>query len=331
MAGASPIFVVGASRSGTTLLARMLGRHPDVAYLRESQFFDDLYPVGRLGDTIPSKTAERLAWDIAARAAIEPIDRAQFLADSPSLFTSSTLTAAETYARTMTWLAARVSKRVFIEQTPRNVYYLYELQHHFPDALFLCLVRDPRGVVASQKRRWRQRSLGAHKISPWETVRLWANYHPYTACRLWNKAADCILECGDSRRIALIRYEDLVVTPEETLAPILERAGYAFLPAMLDVPLWGSSHLVHCESFGIVSSLASRWRDVLTTTEQHIVTSRCKTRMMALGYGETDTPTSIRDAYHRITYPLHYLAVAALNPRRARIQFRSLFRSPVSD
>jgi hypothetical protein len=331
MADANPLFVVGASRSGTTLLARMLGQHPDLAYLRESQFFDDLYPVRRLDDTIAVRTAQKVAQRLVDRTSVQPVDRAQLLAEFRTLFASSNLTAAQTYDKTMSWLASRSGKHTYIEQTPRNVYYLQELRRHFPEAFFICLVRDPRGVVASQKRRWRQRSLGAHKISSWETLRLWANYHPYTACHLWNKAADHILASRDESQLGLVRYEDLVISPEACLRPVLSRAGYSFLPEMLDVPLWGSSHVAHSSSPGVSSELVAQWRQVLSATEQHIVVERCRAKMTALGYNETDTPTSKTTGVHAATYPLHCLAVAALNPRRAWIQVRSLASRPVRE
>lgn len=35
-----PVFVVGAPRSGTTLLRNMLNRHPRVAILFETQFYN---------------------------------------------------------------------------------------------------------------------------------------------------------------------------------------------------------------------------------------------------------------------------------------------------
>ena len=39
----SPIFVIGAPRSGTTLTANILGRHPNIFMPGETHFFDDIY------------------------------------------------------------------------------------------------------------------------------------------------------------------------------------------------------------------------------------------------------------------------------------------------
>src|SRR6185369_1489840 len=38
-----PIFIVGAPRSGTTLLRNMLNRHPRIAICRETVFFENVY------------------------------------------------------------------------------------------------------------------------------------------------------------------------------------------------------------------------------------------------------------------------------------------------
>ena len=38
-----PLFVVGNSRSGTTMFARMLGRHPSVHTVSELHFYEELW------------------------------------------------------------------------------------------------------------------------------------------------------------------------------------------------------------------------------------------------------------------------------------------------
>ena len=41
------------------------------------------------------------------------------------------------------------------DQTPRHVFYIGELIEMYPGAKFVHMVRDPRAVLLSQKRKWK--------------------------------------------------------------------------------------------------------------------------------------------------------------------------------
>ena len=57
----APIFVVGHPRSGTTLLASMLGRHPDIASTPESLFLSQArYDMRDVLGTTPAQIAQRI-------------------------------------------------------------------------------------------------------------------------------------------------------------------------------------------------------------------------------------------------------------------------------
>ena len=42
----------------------------------------------------------------------------------------------------------------------QDVFYIKEILELFPEARIINMVRDPRGVMLSQKRKWQRRSLG---------------------------------------------------------------------------------------------------------------------------------------------------------------------------
>jgi len=309
------------------MLARMLGRHPEIAFLKESQFFDDIFPISQLGDQVGVKLANKLAKRIVSRSAVREKDRISFELEGPSVMTRAAttgkLSAADVYLTAMSWLARRQGKNAFVEHTPRNVYYAKEIHKFYADAIFLGLVRDARGVVASQKRRWRQRSLGAHRISLLETVRLRANYHPFTACCLWNRAVDCLLAWGKQGSFDKLRYEDLLVEPRKTLEPLLNRWGYQYRSDMEMVPLWGSSHEPHAKEKGLTSELGDRWKKVLTANERDVVLTRCGDRLQKLGYVDRVQLAPETRFHGYASYLLHCIAVVALSPRRALIQCKS--------
>src|SRR5690606_28029921 len=124
--------------------------------------------------------------------------------------------AAEIFAATVATFAARAGKSIPCEQTPRNIYYARALLDWYPQARFVHLFRDPRGVMASQKFRWQRRSLMADpsQMSRRQQIRTWVNYHPYTITQLWNVATGLALELEGHPRVHLLRLEDLLREPE---------------------------------------------------------------------------------------------------------------------
>jgi hypothetical protein len=103
------------------------------------------------------------------------------------------------------------------EKTPNHLLYMRDLQRFFPDARFVHIVRDPRGVVNS----WRH--------VPWSTgqirgdAEVWRRYLA-TARRTRLIGAD---------RLHLVHYESLVTAPEATLRKICQFLQLDFDAAML--------------------------------------------------------------------------------------------------
>ena len=46
------------------------------------------------------------------------------------------------------------------DQTPRNVFYIADILELYPEARIINMIRDPRDVLLSQKRKWKRRFLG---------------------------------------------------------------------------------------------------------------------------------------------------------------------------
>ena len=56
-----PVFVVGCSRSGSTLLGAMLGAHPEIVCVPEGQFIVDLMPKLGSDDSVnPSEIIDQV-------------------------------------------------------------------------------------------------------------------------------------------------------------------------------------------------------------------------------------------------------------------------------
>lgn len=121
-----PIFIIGAARSGTTMLAEtILSRHPDIAYLSE-----------------PNPT-----WGFGN--AYKPHD----------VLTESDVTqrGANHIRKVFEKFLISSGKRRFMEKTPRNCLRMPYIRKIFPDAKFVHVIRDGRDVAVSASIEWRGR------------------------------------------------------------------------------------------------------------------------------------------------------------------------------
>jgi hypothetical protein len=190
------IVLGGAPRSGTTLLRRLLDRHPEVCSGAETKLF------------VPA--AFNLAWLAQAyaipRHELEDMRRA---ARSQAAFIDA--------------FAARVraesGKLRWAEKTPQNIRHLDWILEHFPVASVVHIIRDGRDVICSMREHpdWRWVD-GA-----WQRVLVPRTLDWYAQRWLEDTSAG-LARRGDSR-YAEVRYEDLVADPRSALQAICERVG----------------------------------------------------------------------------------------------------------
>jgi Sulfotransferase family len=127
----NPIFVMGSPRSGTTVLARALNRHPDFWASDETLFMPALFGGGRVESEIERWTSRpRGSW-----LRRQNVSREEFLSylgmGLNALFTN------------------RSEGKRWIDHTPHHVLMAEVLAAMFPGAFFLHLLRDGRRVVHS--------------------------------------------------------------------------------------------------------------------------------------------------------------------------------------
>jgi hypothetical protein len=331
------IFVTGASRSGTTLLSRILGNHIEVLGLNELQFFGDLQDIDASVDLLDDGKLGAMAAMLLARQARDiwvdastPEERSvasRLVAELPQ----AQRTGGGIYAATVAYMASLAGKTMVSEQTPRNIFYAGRLLELYPQARVVHIVRDPRGVLASQKNRWKVRKLGGKNVPIAEIIRLWFNYHPVTMSQLWRRATAAALALESHPRVTLVRFEDLVNNPEATVGELSNWLGLEFNAAMLDVPQWGSSNVRHnSEPKGVSKAMLGKWQDVLSRGEIWISERMTKQQMQHFEYVPAGLPglPIAALALHMLKYPMHVLGAAASEPRRFLIQLKAILRTP---
>lgn len=330
------IFVTGASRSGTTLMCRILGNHSTVLALNELHFFGELASIDTVERPADERRLATMAAMILARQARDlwvagpTPDEEQRARELVAALPAESRTPAQLYAATVAALAADAGKRIGCEQTPRNIFYARRLLELYPQSRVVHMVRDPRAVLASQKNRWRMRQLGGKNV-PWsEIVRLWFNYHPVTMSRLWRQATQVALELESHPRCTLVRFEDLVASPEPTVRSVCDWLQLTFEPNLLDVPQWGSSNIAHGKSSGVSAAMAGKWRQVLSAGEISISERLTRAELQRFDYpalaDEAGVPVLALLAV-LLRYPLHIAGAILTNPRRVWIQLRAMLRA----
>jgi hypothetical protein len=213
----SPFFILGAPRSGTSLLSRMLNQHRRIAVPGETKAFvllDRLLPL--YGDLADPGNLARLIDDLLSLPSIRelqpPPDRAALLgalerSDFGGVFD----------ALLKSWACARGKAR-WGEKTPGNAMHWQSIHGYFPDASVIHVLRDGRDVA---------RSLQAAPFGPKTTYMAAARWADYVA-RVRAIGRDLPVD-----RYLEVRYEDLLARPEQTLVWICGFLGEAFDEQML--------------------------------------------------------------------------------------------------
>src|SRR5579884_4298471 len=211
------IFVVGNSRSGTTMTARLLGLHPDIHALRELHFFEEMWDPRDGDQGLPHATAVALAARLLHNArssyTVAPEGDA-YRSDAEAIVEGigAPVQPHRVLEAVMLCETRQHGAVIPCEQTPRNVYYIAEILRLFPAARVLNVVRDPRDVLLSQKNWWRRRLRGSQ--TPWPVVaRQWIDYHPLTTSLLWRGGVRAADRVATSERVHTVRFEDLVADP----------------------------------------------------------------------------------------------------------------------
>ncbi|MBE9127945.1 MULTISPECIES: sulfotransferase family protein [unclassified Coleofasciculus] len=235
-------FVLGCERGGTTLLCALLSEHPEVFCLNDSFLFD-IYvrQKGRKGHVgissfwknafldlsrpLPSKdylvsldeveeyfsnlleryekpnpAQNKSTW---LKVYSDTLKSSNFLNEARS----SNLTLTKMFSSIYSYLIPREqqTKKIFGEKTPRHLYLSKWISTLYPKAKFIVLVRNPlTNVAALYKRR---KSL---KLS----IDTYLSYYNRSFISLYE---------GEENLV--IRYEDLVSKPQDTLLHVYEYLG----------------------------------------------------------------------------------------------------------
>jgi len=246
--------------------SRILGKHPSVFTFGEL-FFETLWSSAgkecRISETEAAQLMARLML-VQRQGYLSPSDAKRFGEEARGLVAAGrpiTYTSAEVFKRFLFYEVANNGKMIPCDQTPRNVFYIGEILELFPKARVINMIRDPREVLLSQKRKWKRRFLGARGIPLREALRSWVNYHPVTVSKLWNASAHAASRFADEQRVYSLWFGDLLADPEVAVRKVCGFVDISFDRSLLEVPQVGSSSgWDRPERKGIDKGRAGSWR-----------------------------------------------------------------------
>ena len=242
---AEAIFVVGVSRSGTTLLRRLLETSKRIGVAHENHFMGHIvrregarYYFRRLGDLEDDATIHRLVQFIYSgeynrRSRVrEPSHYWTWLMRSvPAEAFEARLLAGERTERgilraMMREYADFYGRAVMGEKSPPHLWYAETLLDWFPGARVIHMIRDPRAVYVSEIRRRRVRPKKPYRWIMKAPGLLEMVMLAQTTV-IWRSAErqHRVLQEHAGSRYMLVRFEDLVRKPEATLPKIFAFIG----------------------------------------------------------------------------------------------------------
>ncbi len=329
------IFIVGNSRSGTTMLSQILGKNDQIFTFNEIHFFEQLVDPKQLFSTInyeDSKVLLAKLLDIQRRGYLHQRNYMQYLEEANSVIKDVYIKGfkyVDIYQLFLGYETLRNNREFSCEQTPRNLLFIDEILIVFPHAKIINMVRDPRAVLNSQKNKWKLKFLGLKKIPFKESFRAWINYHPITISKLWSSSIKSGLNYQDTDQVLTLRFEDLLEKPFLEIKHLCDFIGIRYSEDMLSIPYWGSSREETIENkIGIQKNAKTGWLNGNITKEEIDICQKItRNEMLSLDYPPMNVkPSLFKLGISMLYVPIHVIGVILFNLSRTKNIISSIKR-----
>lgn len=219
MSGYDGTFIVGAPRSGTTLLQSLIAAHSMYYSLPETSFFQSILP--RLGITYNSPDAKLRPGDIDT---IRSEFRYMTGRSLPSLPPESDIVDIRAFFRDMLQAFNNDNKPRWVEKTTNHARNMMAIRRFFPQARFVHIMRDPVDSVASM------RSI---RPTSWKDRRIAYISSYRESAQLWVSCVNAALRYPEPEKVFHLHYEDLLAEPEIQLRRLFEFLGAPYEDGIL--------------------------------------------------------------------------------------------------
>jgi len=304
-------------------MARILNRHPDVYILKETHLMEEFAAIRQLTHfdrATLTQTVNRMLTiqkkGYYRKNRVETYPETVGIVDA--LLKNGDLSFNDIAQHLFAFEVQKRNKKIPGDQTPRHVFYISEIKRMFPDALFINMIRDPRGVLLSQKYKWK---AGVRQRVPrFETIRTFFNYHPALISIMWRKGIKNALFVDEAiKRSSMlnVKFEELTEHPEATMSAVCNFLGISYSDKMLDVTVGMSSTGTDEGKAGISRNVSKAWMDKLSPTDTYIGEKINKDLMARLGYPLSRVkPDPLKITQFLIVLPFQVIIIYFLNLNR---------------
>ena len=280
------LFIIGIGRSGSTLLSKTLGSHPDCIDNPEIPLLSFFYKALR-NNRFNSERNHLVVRFINAMKRRHPghpwqiqpeeigqipseLDYFSYMNQLSTLFTSDSRP--KKHTQSTQWI---------IDKNPVNTLHVHQFLKEYPQTKAIFLVRDPRANVAS-------------RIQSVNSVHGRNNHWTLNAIR-WKRYNRRFyhLKRDYSSQIYLLRYEQFVTHPQQTINELCAFLGLSPMKIEEVATLNSNGHNEANTRLNkkyvdlnqpINSRAIEQWREVLTHRQQETIESICRYEMHNLGY-----------------------------------------------
>jgi len=280
-----PAFVVGHPYSGTTFLQLLMSSHPSFSSAPETHFFT--YMMKPIKNWKNSKLNHKQLDFLFERFTLKPQIKldTDFKKYIKNLAGKEGIAPAVMLNELMIYFAKKSgakSKR-WIEKTPRHAGLIQEILILYPNAKFIYIIRDPRDVVSSTLRFLDFKS---------EKNRWW---HCAKRAEMWKievENALKIISSVDKKYVMVIRYDDIVQDPEDSLKKIMEFLNEKYYDKSLEdfsknyrnVTLPFEESYKNLASVGKIVDCRGIWKKRMSENDARIVETICYQLMVKYNY-----------------------------------------------
>lgn len=210
--GSQLIYLISQPRSGSTLLQRILNMHPDIYGETEAWFMlHFVYGLRRTGIQTEYNVHNS---QTGLTTFLEPLPEG-----TRAYLAGIRAAALSLYGRVL----EEKSMSLLVDKTPRYYHIVDELKEIFPGARFILLIRNPLAVLSSM--------LAARERSKEGWTGLGRPDRVHDLLTAPRRIESFITKLGDEALV--VRYEDLVSQPEDTIRSLCQKLNVSFFPQML--------------------------------------------------------------------------------------------------
>ena len=277
----APIFIGGCGSSGTTLFAKMIGNHPEIALGEELAVFDHPQIFSKsIGELKQAYLEQGFTRPDFLTGQIFPLTTkfgpyfGLFYPNHGRLYhdvntTCTLLRQANSitgfFNFFLTQFARDQGKNRWAEKTPNNIYTANNILEAYPDGKFIHIIRDGRDVIHSLVSR--------------------RNFDLQSAIVRWLSAVSVRDKIAFAERYLEIKYEDLVLDTEQVLHTVCEFLEIQYSDAMLKYHENNADGFLGYATSPVFQSSVGKWDDIeWETAKKSLVELSIATQLRKLGY-----------------------------------------------